>query len=251
MKRKIIKIDEEKCNGCGICARACHEGAIQIVNGKARLVSESYCDGLGDCIGECPQGAITFEEREAAPYDEEAVKLHLASRVKDNTSLLSCGCPGSMARDLRNVSSSSKIRNTIEKEPISSRLGNWPVQIRLIPAHASYLQNANLVVAADCTAYAFADFHRHFLEKEDTVCLIGCPKLDDAQEYAEKMSQIITENTPPTITVVHMEVPCCSGLIHLMENAIEKAKVNLTLNVVKIGIRGDILNRESIKYIFS
>ncbi|WP_448807613.1 ATP-binding protein [Aminobacterium colombiense] len=250
VKRKIITIDEEKCDGCGICAQACHEGAIQIIDGKAKLVSESYCDGLGDCIGECPRGAITFEEREAAPYDEEGVKRHMASKAL-KTDSLPCGCPGTMAKDLRNMVSSSKIEAPVEIQSLQSRLGNWPVQIKLVPDNAPYLRNADLVIAADCTAYAMADFHGKFLGGEKTVCLIGCPKLDDAQTYEKKITQIIALNEPESITVVYMEVPCCGGLVRLITAAIEHAKVNVALKLVKIGIQGQIIEKETTKYVFS
>lgn len=243
VKRKIIKIDEEKCNGCGLCAQACHEGAIQIIDGKAKLVSESYCDGLGDCIGKCPQEAIFFEEREAAPYDEDAVKRHMAR------------CPGSMSTDLRKTSTSSRIEKASEKKLKTdlqkSQLGNWPVQIRLVPINAPYLHHANLIIAADCTAYAFADFHRQFLLEENSVCLIGCPKLDDAQAYIDKISQLIVANEPKSISAIYMEVPCCGGLVRLISHAIEHAKVNITLKLIKISIGGKIIDKETTKYVFS
>ncbi|HCL80571.1 MAG TPA: hypothetical protein DIC53_11470, partial [Synergistaceae bacterium] len=204
--RKIITIDEEKCDGCGQCATACHEGAIAIVDGKAKLVSDIYCDGLGDCIGECPQGAITFEEREAAPYDEEAVRRR-QMELKGEASL-PCGCPGTAARALRGTSPCHAEEDRESHGEPAPTLPNWPIQLQLVPESAPYLKGAELVVAADCTAFAFPEFHRTFLTGDKAVCLIGCPKLDDAQRYVEKLTRIIRENEIDHITVVRMEVPC-------------------------------------------
>ena len=243
--RRIIRIDEEKCDGCGICANACHEGAIRIVDGKARLVSETYCDGLGDCIGECPRSAITFEEREAEAYDEEAVKRHMAAGKSSGP--LPCGCPGSMARDLRTGFSSCRAPDT-EPAVLKSSLANWPVQIRLVPETAPYLRNAELVVAADCTPFAFADFHRTFLAGEGKVCLVGCPKLDDAQAYVDKLSRIISLNGITSVTVVRMEVPCCGGLTKILEAACEAAEGNVSLKIVTVGVGGGIMDKETIRF---
>ncbi len=247
--RRIIKIDEDKCDGCGICAEACHEGAIRIIGGKAKLVSETYCDGLGDCIGECPQGAITFEEREADPYDEEAVKQHMAAKAAAGP--LPCGCPGSAARDLRKAPSPCSRPSDTEKAApgkLESELVNWPVQIRLVPETAPWLRKAELVVAADCTPFAFPDFHRTFLAGGDKICLIGCPKLDDAQSYVEKLTRIISYNETPAITVVRMEVPCCGGMTRILEAACEASERNISLKIVTIGVRGDIIDKETIRF---
>ena len=245
--RKIIKIDEDKCDGCGICAEACHEGAIQIIGGKAKLVSETYCDGLGDCIGECPRGAITFEEREAAPYDEEAVKKHMAAKAA--VAPLPCGCPGSMARDLRKEPEPCAVpAPSAAPAPFKSALANRPVQIRLVPETATYLRKADLVIAADCTPFAFADFHRTFLAGRNKVCLVGCPKLDDAQAYVEKLTRIIAFNEIDSITLVRMEVPCCGGMTRVLESACEAAERNISLKIFTIGVGGDIIDRETVRF---
>lgn len=245
--RKIITIDEDKCDGCGICATACHEGAIQIVGGKAKLVSETYCDGLGDCIGECPQGAISFEERDAVPYDEEAVKRHMAAKA--DSAPLACGCPGSMARDLRkDPSPCAAPASGPAPAAQKSALANWPVQIRLVPETAPYLQKADLVIAADCTSFAFPDFHRTFLAGENKVCLVGCPKLDDAQSYVEKLTRIISFNEISSVTVVRMEVPCCGGMARILETACEGAERNVSLKIVTIGVGGEITDKETIRF---
>ena len=246
--RRIITIDEDKCDGCGICAEACHEGAIRIIGGKAKLVSETYCDGLGDCIGECPVGAITFEEREADPYDEEAVKKHMAAKAAAGP--LPCGCPGSMARDLRKKEPEPCAASQASPAPaaLKSALANWPVQIRLVPETAPYLRKADLVIAADCTPFAFADFHRTFLAGENTVCLIGCPKLDDAHAYVEKLTRLIAYNEITSVTVVRMEVPCCGGMTRILEAACGAAEHNVSLKIVTIGVGGEITDKETIRF---
>ena len=243
IRRKNITIDEEKCDGCGICAEACHEGAIQIIGGKAKLVSETYCDGLGDCIGECPRGAITFEEREAAPYDEEAVKLHMAQKSGPAPK----GCPGSMARSLRGEPAPCEVPPS-RPEGLPSALGNWPVQIRLVPETAPFLRKAHLVVAADCTPFAFRDFHSTFLSGENKVCLVGCPKLDDAEAYQEKLTRIITFNDIEEITLVRMEVPCCGGMTRLLEAACEASERKVSLKIFTVGIKGGIVDKETIRF---
>lgn len=235
IKRRIIAIDREKCDGCGQCAEACHEGAIRMVDGKAELASESYCDGLGDCIGECPRGAISFVEKEADPYDEEAVRRNMSSRPM--------GCPGVRASVV--VPS----RRT-EEAPLESRLRNWPVQLKLMPENAPYLPGSDLVIAADCTVLAHPGFHGGFLG-DGKVCLMGCPKLDDAEAYREKLGRIISVHRPRSVTVVHMEVPCCGGMVRLVESAIEKAGVDLDYLRVKVAIEGGELEREKTRYPFS
>lgn len=207
MVRKIIKIDEEKCNGCGACARACHEGAIEMVKGKAKLTKEHYCDGLGDCLPACPTDAISFEEREAPAYDEAAV---LASKEKKKGTV--CACPSTAARAIKREPTTQNMRSIA---PVS-RLMQWPCQIKLVPVNAPYFDGANLLVAADCTAYAYADFHNEFMNNH--VTLIGCPKLDEG-DYAEKLTAIIANNDVKSVKIVRMEVPCCGGL----ENAVKRA----------------------------
>lgn len=226
--RRIIRIDEEKCDGCGICAEACHEGAIRMVDGKARLVRESYCDGLGDCIGPCPRDAISFEEREAEVYDCEAVRRHLSGGCRGH-------CPGSEAA-------------VIEEEPPAgtepgaeslSRLSTWPVQIMLVPPAAPFLQGADLLIAADCVPFAYPDFHTDFLNGR--VALVGCPKLDDAGHYLDKLTEMFSINDVRSVTVVRMEVPCCGALPRLVEEALRRSGNTAPLRSVTIGVRGNIL----------
>lgn len=212
MKRRMIKIDEEKCNGCGLCATACHEGAIGMVNGKAKLLREDYCDGLGDCLPVCPTGAITFEEREAPAYDHEAV---LAAKGK-------------------NVSDSALESH----ETINSELMQWPVQIKLAPVNAPYFHGAKLLVAADCTAFAYGDFHRRLIHGH--IVLIGCPKLDEG-DYGEKLTQIIKENDIKSVTVARMEVPCCGGIENAVKRALKNSGKMIPWQVITIGTDGRIL----------
>lgn len=213
MIRKIIKIDEEKCNGCGLCAKACHEGAIGMVDGKAKLLRDDYCDGLGDCLPACPTGAISFEMREAKAYDEEAVKKAQAEKSQKKAKL-PCGCPGTNSKVIKHDASDMSYRS-----PVSSRLNQWPVQIKLVPLNAPYFDNADLLIAADCTAFAYGNFHNDFIKNRIT--LIGCPKLDQG-DYTEKLTQIISTNNIKSVHVVRMEVPCCSGI----ENAVKQALMN-------------------------
>ena len=230
MIRRIIEIDQDKCNGCGACAAACHEGAIAMVEGKARLMRDDYCDGLGDCLPACPTGAICFVEREAAAYDEAAV---LAAKAQKKA-VLPCGCPGSEAKAIRRQETPAVSAGA----PLASQLRQWPVQIKLAPVNAPWFQGAELLVAADCTAYAYASFHQDFIKGR--VTLVGCPKLDGV-DYAEKLSQILRSNDIRSVTVVRMEVPCCGGL----ENAVKKALRNsgklIPWNVVTISTDGRIL----------
>ena len=254
IRRKMISIDEDKCDGCGLCASACHEGALRIVDGKARLVSDIYCDGLGDCIGSCPRDAITFEEREAEAYDEEAVRRHLA---KDDPAAsekpappLPCGCPGTAAQSLRGGASASRPSEVPACGGAPSLLGNWPVQLRLVPEGAPYLQEARWVLAADCAPFALGNFHGRFLAEEGTVCLVGCPKLDDAGAYRDKLARMIAVSHPREIVVVRMEVPCCGGLSWLLEDAVEEARVDLPVTTVVVGLRGDVGPGEVTRYRF-
>lgn len=253
-ERQIINIDEEKCDGCGKCAQACHEGAIQIIDGKARLVSDSYCDGLGDCIGECPRGAITFETRIAEDYDEEAVKERMA-RMASGEKRLRSGCPGCAVMDMReNGEKTEPGKVSAEEKPREKsgrwKLSSWPVQLRLLPENAPFLMGADLVLGADCTAFARDDFQSSFLSKPGTVCAIGCPKLDDSEYYRNKMARIIDLNDPASITVVYMEVPCCGGMVKLVEDAIELAGRNIDLRLVKTGIDGETIEDETIRFRF-
>ena len=230
MLRRIIRIDEEKCNGCGACAKACHEGAIEMVNGKARLTREDYCDGLGDCLPACPADAITFEEREAPAYDEAAVRL-----AKEQKQQLPCGCPGTQSRNIR--------RQPAETVPsvggaARSQLSQWPVQIKLVPVKAPYFNGASLLVAADCTAYACGDFHDRFIRGRIT--LVGCPKLDEG-DYAEKLTRILAENDIRSVTVVRMEVPCCGGLENAVKRALQQSGKWIPWQVVTITTDGRVL----------
>ncbi|MCD4690479.1 4Fe-4S binding protein [bacterium] len=233
-KRNIIHIDEEKCDGCGLCADACHEGAIQIVGGKAKLVSETYCDGLGDCIGECPQGAITIEEREAADFDEEAVRRRLAER--DGGPPVHA-CPGSAARELRPVHGGRSAVETGAADA-QSLLGHWPVLLMLVPPAAPFFKGANLVICADCVPFAFAGFHERYLR--DSAVVVGCPKFDDIAYYYEKLKDIFRLAGLKSITVVRMEVPCCGGLAQAVRKAREETVPDTPLEVHTIGIQGEI-----------
>lgn len=216
MMRKIVKIDEERCNGCGACAEACHEGAIKIINNKAKLIRDDYCDGLGDCLPACPMEAISFEEREAAEYDEEAVKLHLQNR---------------------NLAAHPSENSAELIEKIGSQLKQWPVKIKLIPTTAPYFKDAELLIAADCTAFAYADFHKQFIKKRIT--LIGCPKLDNV-DYSEKLAEIIKNNEITKIMVLRMEVPCCRGLEKAVDEALQKNGKTLPRETVVITTKGAI-----------
>lgn len=241
MIRKIVKIDEEKCNGCGLCITSCHEGALQLVNGKAKLVSESYCDGLGACLPECPTGAITIEEREAAAFDEETVKKHTeAQNNKNIPEKLACGCPGTHARTIEKKAKNIKISNDSCKSttPLESQLSQWPCQIKLVPVNAPYFDNAHLLVAADCTAYAYANIHNDFMRNKITI--IGCPKLDDTN-YAEKLAQILKVNEIKSVTVLRMEVPCCGGIVNAVKQALLNSGKMIPWNIVTIGTDGSII----------
>ncbi|WP_131067113.1 ATP-binding protein [Clostridioides difficile] len=240
MMRKIIKIDEEKCNGCGLCVEACHEEAIGMVNGKAKLLRDDYCDGLGDCLPTCPTNAISFEYREAAEYDEDAVKANMEAK-KAQKKTLACGCPGSQSKSInREVSNSTSISNDIV-EIKGSQLNQWPVQIKLVPTNASYLKNASLLIAADCTAYAYGNFHNKFMKNK--VTLIGCPKLDEV-DYAEKLTEILKENDIKNIVVTRMEVPCCGGIVNAVKTALQNSGKMIPWQIVTISVDGKIVDGE-------
>ena len=236
MIRKIIKIDESKCNGCGACADACHEGAIEIIGGVAKLTRESYCDGLGDCLPACPMDAISFETREAPAYDEAAV---LAAKAQ-KTAPAPCACPGSAARAIKSgsVCQSSAAKTAAPATACESQLMQWPVQIKLAPAGAPFFDGANLLIAANCTAYACGDFHNRFMRGK--VTLIGCPKLD-MTDYTEKLTQIIAQNDIKSVTVVRMQVPCCGGIEHAVKSALQQSGKFIPWQVIVISTDGNII----------
>ncbi len=258
--RTVVQIDEEKCDGCGQCVPGCAEGALKIVNGKAKLVSDVYCDGLGECLGHCPQGAITLVEREAEGFDKRAVEKRLAEKEKTDADHgtagekskpripeggieignLACGCPGTLAKKLEPAREKipEGTRNLEGFSP-SSRLENWPVQIGLVPSSAPYLEGAELVISADCVPFAYADFHRRFLPGK--VLLVGCPKFDDVKAYTEKLAGIFRDRNIRSISIVHMEVPCCNGLIQVVRRALEESGRSIPTTLYKVGVRGDFV----------
>lgn len=240
MIRRIININEEKCNGCGLCADACHEGAIGMIDGKAKLLRDDYCDGLGDCLPVCPTGAISFEEREAAVYDEVAVKKRM-EEMKKQKEKLPCGCPGSQSREIKRENNVHKIELGVKKEMLReavSCLSQWPVQIKLAPINAPYFNGAKLLIAADCTAYAYAKFHEDFIKGH--VTLIGCPKLDEG-DYSEKLTEIIKNNDIKSVKIVKMEVPCCKGIERAAVTAMKNSGKFLPWQVVTISTDGFIV----------
>lgn len=236
--REIVRINEELCDGCGICVPACAEGAIQIIDGKAKLVSESFCDGLGACLGDCPQGAINIEVREADPFDEEAVEEYIRSKQESLESNCT-SCPSSREMLLEKETENKENEREEDKpEGYSSELNHWPVQLKLIPPDAKFLKQSHLLIAADCVPFAFADFHKRFLKGK--ALLIGCPKLDDATLYYQKLTDIFKINKPEKVTVLIMEVPCCSGLSQLVARALEEAGNGTALETIVIGINGEV-----------
>ena len=235
MIRRIIEIDEEKCNGCGACARACHEGAIGMVDGKAKLLRDDYCDGLGDCLPNCPTGAIAFVEREAAAYDEAAVLANKQTKAAQQPERPAfSGCPGSRMRQFDR----SAARESVPAAAHPSQLAQWPCQIKLVPTRAPYFQGAKLLIAADCTAYAYANVHQEFMRGKVTI--IGCPKLD-AVDYSEKLTEIIANNDIQSVTVLRMEVPCCGGLEQAAVNALRRSGKFIPWQVVTFSVDGKIL----------
>ena len=247
MLRKIIKIDESKCNGCGACASACHEGAIAMVNGVAKLTREDYCDGLGDCLPACPTGAITFEMREAPAYDEAAVKKAQLQKklMQELGGGMPCGCPGSQAKSIKHENTESESGSVSSASSVSpvqavpSRLSTWPVQIKLAPVNAPYFSGADLLIAADCSAYAYGNFHNDLIKNR--VVLIGCPKLDEG-DYSEKLKAIIAENDIKSVTVVRMEVPCCGGIEMAARRALQESEKFIPWQVVTISTDGRVLD---------
>jgi NAD-dependent dihydropyrimidine dehydrogenase PreA subunit len=255
-KRNIVKIDENKCNGCGLCVSACAEGAIQLINGKAKLVSEVYCDGLGACLGHCPQGAITIEQRDAAEFDEKAVHEYLKTKARSaSDGILATptpafgGCPGMMARTLKPRNSTSPECQRRDTPPcannnVESQLAQWPVQLKLVSPMAPYFAESNLLLAADCVPFAMGDFHQTLLK--DRSIAIFCPKLDDCTPYVDKLAQIIQHNNLKSLTVVHMEVPCCSGLLRIADAAIAKSGAKLDYEDITISLDGQIKSRSKV-----
>ena len=246
-KRKIIEIDENRCNGCGFCALGCAEGAIAIIDGKAKLVADTYCDGLGACIGECPQGALKIVEREAEKFDRAAAGKHMDSKKEcecQTQTVLPCGCPSTQIRIFPASGSCEKADKPALQTGSRSELSHWPVQIRLVPPNAPFLKGADLLVAADCTPFAYARFHEDFLKGK--VLLVGCPKLDDAQAYVEKFAQIFREAPIKSITVVVMEVPCCQGLPVIIDKGLALAGKSIPMEKVVINSHGAIIRKEQI-----
>jgi ferredoxin len=238
MIRKIIKIDEEKCNGCGLCAEACHEAAIGMVDGKAKLLRDDYCDGLGNCLPVCPTGAITFEEREAAEYNVAAVQENMKKAQAAPGESDFHGCPSAVAKEIPKPSSKSAVLETGNSSG-ESALTQWPIQIKLVPINAPYFHRANLLVAADCAAYAHGNFHDEFMK--DKIVLIGCPKLDMV-DYSEKLTEIIKTNDIKSVTVVRMEVPCCGGIENAVVTALKDSGKMIPWQVVTLSIGGEVLS---------
>lgn len=245
--RNIVKIDEERCNGCGECVDACAEGAIEVIGGKAKLVSETYCDGLGACLGQCPRDAITVEQREADAFDEKATEVHLAKK-KSSQPPCDFVCPGVLAKSLRDkgeATAAGSGSGATESASRPSQLGHWPVQLKLVSPEAACFAKADLLLAADCVGFAMADFHERLLKDHSLV--VGCPKLDDSQFYVEKLAEIIKGNQLSSLTVVHMEVPCCSGLTYIAKEAIARSGIELSFEDITVDLRGNVVRTENIE----
>jgi len=238
MRREIISIDEEKCDGCGVCIPACAEAALQLVDGKARLVKESYCDGLGACLNECPQGAITMEEREADAFNEEEVKVLHLKRKSEMVDSMPCGCPSTTEQNW-------KAKREKETMRLPSLLTHWPVKLRLVNTHTPSFRGEELVVAADCGPFAYGSFHQDFLDEKAVV--IGCPKFDDLEFYQEKLTEILKNSGIKKVIVVRMEVPCCSGWLTVVRNAVSDSGKDIAIEEKVIGIQGEILSSEGDK----
>ncbi len=241
VKRKIIRIDEERCDGCGLCVPSCSEGAIQIIDGKAKLVAEKYCDGLGACLGECPRDALTVVDVEAEAFDEEAVKKHLKSLISAHPpadAALACGCPSTLVQSFK-PRSGEDLDEPAHRVPAASALSHWPVQIRLVPPTAAFLKGADLLVAADCTPLAYPRFHQDFLKGK--VVLLGCPKFDAVDPYVEKFTAIFKSNDIRSVTVAVMEVPCCQGLPAIVKKGMDLAGKSIPLEVIILSTRGEVL----------
>ena len=236
MKRKIITINKEKCNGCGLCAQACHEGAIGMVNGKAKLLRDDYCDGLGDCLPVCPTDAISFEEREAAAYDAEAVKKNMEAGAKP----LPCGCPGTQSKAIERAPHAQGAPAAAQPCEMESQLSQWPVQLQLVPVNAPYFKGAHLLIAADCTAFAYGNFHSDFIRGR--VTLIGCPKLDEA-DYAEKLTEILKQNDIKSVSIVRMSVPCCGGIAEAAMEALRNCGKMIPWSVTIVDTDGSIIEQ--------
>ncbi len=228
--RKIVHIDEEKCNGCGACANKCAEGALKIIDGKAKLLNETYCDGLGACLGECPQGAITIEERPAVDFSEAAVEQHL----KEAKQAIPCGCSSAIVQELVNTDTPERPK----RREIKSNLGHWPVQLMLVPPQAPFLKNADIMIIAECVPFAYPNLHEDFIAGH--AVLVACPKLDDFEARQEKLTEILAAAKPKSLTIVHMEVPCCSGLVYMTRQAIAASGVDVPVKEITIGIKGNI-----------
>jgi NAD-dependent dihydropyrimidine dehydrogenase PreA subunit len=245
--RKIIEINEELCDGCGQCMISCAEGALELVEGKARLVAEKYCDGLGACLGECPTGALRVIEREAEDFDEEAVEEHLKEVQQDQkpaAQTMACGCPSATIQSFAQPTSCQQANQPVSQVGTASALSHWPVQIRLVPPTAPFLKNADLLVAADCTPVAYPNFHRDFLQGK--AIMVGCPKFDDAQGYIEKFAQIFSNASVKSVTVVVMEVPCCAGLPMIVKRGMQLASKSIPMEQIIISARGEILKKEKL-----
>lgn len=254
VNRQVIKIDEELCNGCGMCVPACAEGAIQVIDGKAKLVQDCYCDGLGNCLGECPQGAISFEEREAEEFDESAVAVHLNSVGREPKPHAHAhahhgggGCPSAKTLDFRtDRDSAPKVDG--EASNMESELRQWPIKLHLVSPSAPYFEDADLLIAADCTAYAYAGLHPDFLRGKALV--IGCPKFDDIESYIEKLGAIVSRNNIKSVTILHMEVPCCFGLVAAARQAVESSGKDIPILTKMVTLRGEVVEPKGVAAMF-